>query len=236
MKTTPSLPLFVDDYEAATAHLSLEEDGAYMRLLRLCWRTPGCSIPADPAWIMRKLRVDEATYDRVVAPIIKEFFRCSRARIYQKRLVQEFAYVESLSKVRKEAGKRGGINRALKNNEKLSSKANGLPEPNGKQNEGKAKAPIPIPTPTLFPLDKSNGASDSDVQFWANAKAYLRPFTQGDPGKLVGKWLKEQGKELTIGAITAAQVERAVNPVEYMQGYFRRHGKQAATEPERPIC
>ena len=32
---TPYFPLHVADYEAKTAHLTIEEDGAYMRLLRL---------------------------------------------------------------------------------------------------------------------------------------------------------------------------------------------------------
>ena len=70
----PTLPLFVDDYEAATAHLTLEEDGAYMRLLRLCWRTPGCSIPDDHAWIRRRMRATEEQYETVIKPLIKEFF------------------------------------------------------------------------------------------------------------------------------------------------------------------
>lgn len=32
----PYFPLYVDDYEADTPHLTLEEDGAFSRLLRLC--------------------------------------------------------------------------------------------------------------------------------------------------------------------------------------------------------
>ena len=37
----PYFPLYIADYDSKTAHLTLEEDGAYLRLLRLCWRTPG---------------------------------------------------------------------------------------------------------------------------------------------------------------------------------------------------
>ncbi len=80
-------------------------------------------------------------------------------------------------------------------------------------------------TDTEVPLAKANGAShDPNKIFWDNAKAFLQPHLKGDPGKLVGKWLRENGKELTIGAITAAQLERAANPLEYIPGYFRRHG------------
>ncbi len=230
MSGVPSLPLFVDDYEAATAHLSVEEDGAYLRLLRLCWRTPGCSVPDDPQWIARKMRVDDATFERVVVPVIREFFRRSRGRLFQKRLRAEFCYVSELSRVRKEAGKKGGSAKAQKTKGNGASKDTGLPE----QPDSKAVAPTLTLTPTLSPEDKSSGRPkadvDPDVEFWTNAKAFLKPFTRGDPGALVGKWLREQGKELTIGAITAAQVERAVNPVEYIPGYFRRHGRGHAEE------
>ena len=64
----PYFPMYPSDFEAKTSHLTLEEDGAYNRLLRLCWMTPGASIPDDDAWIMRRMRVDQATFDRVVRP------------------------------------------------------------------------------------------------------------------------------------------------------------------------
>ena len=35
MSDIPYLPLYVNDFEGDTAHLSLEEDGAYNRLIRL---------------------------------------------------------------------------------------------------------------------------------------------------------------------------------------------------------
>ncbi|WP_260928198.1 YdaU family protein [Novosphingobium sp. 9] len=141
----PSLPLFVDDYEGATAHLTLEEDGAYMRLLRLCWRTPRCSIPDDHEWIKRRLRVDQDTFDRVVAPIIDEFFKRSRGRIFQKRLLQEFEYANDRKAKRKEAGKKGGTAKALKDKDKAPSNANLLPE----QNSSNAVAPRPTPDQTI---------------------------------------------------------------------------------------
>ncbi|MGH3055781.1 MAG: DUF1376 domain-containing protein, partial [Gaiellaceae bacterium] len=50
MSELPFLPLWIAKYEAKTSHLSFAEDGAYMRLLRLCWVTPGGTLPADDAW------------------------------------------------------------------------------------------------------------------------------------------------------------------------------------------
>lgn len=232
----PSLPLFVDDYEAATAHLTVEEDGAYMRLLRLCWRTPRCSIPDDPEWIMRRLRVDRATYDRLIVPIIGEFFKRSRGRVFQKRLLQEFDYAVSAKRAKKEAGKKGGIAKAQKNNEKQSSNASILPEANAKQ----SASPQPQPQPHSITLADANDElgkidpveppvepdpPDPDKLFWDGAKAYLG----ASRASMIGKWVKNHGREAAAKAITEAQVNRAVDPIPYIERVLRG---QAATASE----
>ena len=120
----PYIPLYVADYEADTAHLSLEEDGAYLRLLRLCWRTPGCSVPADPKWIMRKMRVSADDYYRVVEPLIDEFFTRGLDRVFSARLQAESERINDTHKKRSDAGKRGNEKkRALKTNDKVSRPA-----------------------------------------------------------------------------------------------------------------
>ena len=108
MTALPYMPLFVDSFEAATAHLTFEEDGIYNRLLRLCWRTSGCSIPADPVWIARMIRCDLNTYHAKVSPVLQEFFTVETGRIYQKRLRKEWHYTRELSEKRAAAGKKGG--------------------------------------------------------------------------------------------------------------------------------
>ena len=124
MSALPYMPLFVDDFEAATAHLTFEEDGVYNRLLRLCWRTSGCSIPADPVWIARLMRCDLNTYHDLVAPILKEFFTVDNGRIYQRRQRKEFAYTRDLAQKRAAAGRKGGRPaNPLETAEKSKSKA-----------------------------------------------------------------------------------------------------------------
>ena len=150
----PHLPLFVDDYDAATAHMTLEEDGAYLRLLRLCWRSPRCTIPADDDWIMRRLRVDQGTYDRVVRPLIKEFFKQSRGRLFQKRLLQEYGNAVDRQQRRKEAGKKGGEAKASKNKDKGASNALAKAE----QTHGNAVASNPT-QPISTSLEEPDGSS-----------------------------------------------------------------------------
>lgn len=236
----PSLPLFVDDYEAATAHLTIEEDGAYMRLLRLCWRTPRCSIPDDAEWIMRRMRVDQATYDRLVVPIIEEFFKRGRGRVFQKRLLQEFEYATAAKKAKKEAGKKGGIAKAQKNNENSSGNATVLPEANGKQNA----SPQPQPQPHSITLPNGNAAEpekpgvqpelpvDPDKAFWDDTKAYLGKSRSG----LIGKWVSEFGRDAVTGAVRAAKAEGdgagAVDPPAFIAACLR-NGQRRAEAAQR---
>lgn len=127
------MPFYIDDFEAATAHLSFAEDGAYNRLIRLCWRTNNCSVPNDPKWIIRRLRATQEEFDTIIKPIIAEFFTVNRGRIYQKRLRSEFDKAERTFEARSSAGKKGVEAKALKSKENTSSQANGLLKANGKQ-------------------------------------------------------------------------------------------------------
>jgi hypothetical protein len=81
----------------------------------------------------------------------------------------------------------------------------------------------------VIPLANANG----EAAFWAGARAYLAPHVKGDPGSLIGKWLRQHRKEMTVAAINAAQLEKALSPVAYIEGYFRRHSVRA--QPTVPL-
>jgi len=132
MAKLPYMPLYVDDYEAATAHLTVEEDGIYNRLLRLCWRTPGCSIPNDDNWIERQMRMRGKFLK--IKPILTEFFKLKQGRWTQKKQRVLFCSASSTFQARSAAGKKGAIAKALKTKEKGSSKASNLNKP-GLSNE-----------------------------------------------------------------------------------------------------
>jgi len=167
MSTHPFIPLYVDDFEAATAHLSLEEDGVYNRLMRLCWRTPGCSIPADEVWIARKIRLSPEDFDRIARPVLSEFFGMSRGRYFQKRLREEYDDISRKISARKEAGKRGGSAKAAKTKGNSSSNAmillqdtRAFPEPEPKPDPYKEPPMVPQGTPTLSLLPEEPSRPD----------------------------------------------------------------------------
>lgn len=146
-------PLFPDDFEADTAHLTLAEDGAYNRLLRLCWRTPGCSIPADREWIYRRMRASSDEDRRVIDVVIEEFFIETKQRLSNARLMREFLDASEKHERRKNAGKKGGLSKPLKTKKNGASNAKAMhkqpepepePEPNMFSNENTPLTPQPI--------------------------------------------------------------------------------------------
>ena len=94
-------------------------------------------------------------------------------------------------------------------------------------------------TETDSSVAKATGAEapqvDPEKAFWSDGKAYLKPRVKGDPGALINKWLRERGKPLTMAALSAAQIERAVDPAAYCEGYFRRHGQNGQPQPVVPL-
>jgi uncharacterized protein YdaU (DUF1376 family) len=146
----PYFPMYPSDFEAKTSHLTLEEDGAYNRLLRLSWMTPGCSLPDDPAWIARRMRIDAATFERVVAPLLDEFFTRAKGRITNAKLTDIFNESNEKHSRRVEAGKLGGRPPKYQHTkEKMKSNAKAMP-----------KQPEPEPEPDKEDMGKPISLAD----------------------------------------------------------------------------
>lgn len=88
-------------------------------------------------------------------------------------------------------------------------------------------------TETDIPVDKSTDAgASSDKQFWDNSIAYLGGNSKRS---LVGKWRRDYGMDETAKAITASQLERAVDPVAYIERVLRLGKSARAKAPAVPI-
>lgn len=134
----PYFPMYPTDFEADTSHLTMAEDGAYNRLLRLMWMTPGCSLPDDDEWIMRRMRCQSDADRAVVATVLAEFFTRKGGRIINPRLAREFAKSDVAHKRRVSAGSKGGKAKALQTKENAPSNATAMP-----------KQPEPEPEPDI---------------------------------------------------------------------------------------
>ena len=89
MAAHPGLVIWTDAYLADTTHLTDAEHGRYLLLLMLMWRTPGCRIPNDDAWLARHFRRTVGEVKSDLRPIIAEFCKTDGNWIWQKRLKQE---------------------------------------------------------------------------------------------------------------------------------------------------
>jgi uncharacterized protein YdaU (DUF1376 family) len=147
----PYFRMYPTDYEAKTAHLSMIEDGAYSRLLRLCWSQPDCSLPDDDEWIMRRMRARTDEEREAVKTVLTEYFSREKQRVFNKRLSEEHAHANERHRTASENGKKGGRPaNAMKEKEKDQSyglaeekRAGKLKKANQNHNQNHNIPPLP---------------------------------------------------------------------------------------------
>ena len=94
-----------------------------------------------------------------------------------------------------------------------------------------SETPPETETETEETLAKANDADASpEKQFWQQAVGYLGEAKR----PLVGRWCRDFGQAETAKAITVAQVERAVDPIAYIERTLRgaRKSSEAAKAGE----
>ena len=134
--------MYPSDFEAKTSHLTLAEDGAYNRLLRICWMTPGCTMPADEAWIMRRARAITDDDKAAVLAVLAEFFTVNNGRYSNAKLMRVFHDAKEAHEKRKNAGAKGGKAKVANSKDIRHSNAQAMP-----------KQPEPEPEPDISNRD-----------------------------------------------------------------------------------
>lgn len=96
----------IGDYAKDTAHLSMLEDGAYRRLLDICYATEK-PLPSDERAIFRLVRAQTKAEREAVKAVLGDFFKLKDDGWHQKRCDEEIAAAtEKSQKARDSAGKR----------------------------------------------------------------------------------------------------------------------------------
>lgn len=191
-------PLYPDDFEADTAHLSLAEDGAFNRLLRLCWRTPGCSVPADREWIYRRLRARTDDERAVVDVVIDEFFVTKNGRLSNARLTKEWLAANEAHERRKNAGSKGGRSKALKTKDQKPSNA-----------RAKLKQPEPEPEP-LEEEPKGSRARKRATRLsedWVCPEEWIDEAVAAGLGSHEARQLAEQMRDWSLSSPKGAKLD-----------------------------
>lgn len=223
----PYFPLFPDDFEADTPHLTMLEDGAYNRLLRLCWRSPRCQVPADEAWLFRKLRARSDDEQAAVRAIVEEYFDAKGGMLTNPKLLKIWNESNASYERRAKAGSKGGRAKSLKNNDVASSNTTAMlkqPEPEPYRDtlvtEGKPSVPNGAEAP-----------NPDKVMFDAGVKLLTSAGSKPSQARsILGKWRKLHGAEAVIAALGKAQREGAIEPIGFIEGCFRQRRQSAGAE------
>lgn len=215
MAEFPAMPLWTDAYLADTSHLTTIEHGAYLLLLMVAWRSHDKRLPDDDVKLAKYARVTKAQWVRL-RPVLQEFFKVKDGYWTQGRLTDEAEAVRQHRERQSKAGKASALKRKGRHSTTVQPEYNQEP------------TPYSYSTPNNS-VSKDTGASaSSDKVFWDSAKAYLG----GSKASLIGKWVRDYGREETAKAIAAAQVERAVDPVSYISRILhKRGGEEEMTMP-----
>lgn len=131
----------IGDYDSATMHLSWDEDMAYSRLLRVCYRLEK-PIPLDKAQTYRLVRAETKEQREAVDRVLREFFTPQDDGWHNKRAAREIAQYQRQAGVNRELGKRGGRPRKTDSDNEPEPNRN----PNHKPittNQDKPTSPIP---------------------------------------------------------------------------------------------
>lgn len=108
------MPLYTDAYLADTTHLTLEEHGAYCKLLITMWRNGGW-LPSADEKVARFLGVSIKKWQKL-KPVLQDFFHHDGDTFTQKKLQKIFAANKQRAEKNADNGSKGGKAKALKNN------------------------------------------------------------------------------------------------------------------------
>lgn len=249
----PYLPLYIDDYEAATAHLTLVEDGAYNRLLRLLWRSPNCSIPDDDAWVFRRLRAVSDEEKAAILTVIDEFLQRKAGLITSPRLLREFKKADETSRKRSEAGKKGGRPKAIEKTDKEV-------KPGFSFDKARQSIPEPEPEPDIYgggggsayarEADPISEHQPEPFRVQLLAAMGIGPDGIVGPSKFIGgqgdmaeakRWLDLPGMTegailAEIRALTASKQDGPPKSFRYFTAAMQRLSGQLTAKPLQPTA
>jgi hypothetical protein len=209
-----------DFYALSTA----EEFKAALTLWFKCWsQVPAASLPNDDR-VLAHLSGAGAKWKKVKDMALRGFVLCSDGRLYHTVVAEKANDAWAKRQSFRERSKKGNSKRwGSQKDEPMQSQT----DPSAIL-EGVPKGVLELPKgegegEREYSVAKATAAeAASDKIFWDGAVSYL-----GGKRSLIGKWCKQYGKPETGRAITAAQLERAVDPVSYIERTLRRANAEA---------
>jgi uncharacterized protein YdaU (DUF1376 family) len=103
----------IKDWTRDTAHLSIEEEGVYRRLIDHYYESE-MPIPQETQWVIRRLRL--ATHEQALSVVLNEFFFLSDDGYHHARCDKEIKGYHGKAGANRENGKLGGRPKKAKEN------------------------------------------------------------------------------------------------------------------------
>ncbi len=242
MSKAPSMPLFTDAYLGDTMHLSMEEHGAYLKLLIIHWRLLPKHPPDDDRRLARMLGVSVARWRKIKPVICDEvLYRIEAGELRQKRLEKEFRYVTERAQIARQNGRKGARARALSNKESDDPAGIATGVSLAACGSKPAKAAIPChhtqahtQTPMSVPKGPGDRTPSLAQSLWSDSPGsclnYLKGAGVSQPRSLLGKWRslavarlgREAGEAAVLAAVLAAERNHASAPEAYITKILQR--------------
>jgi len=256
-RTDAWMPLYIGDYLADTMHLNAQEHGAYLLLLMHYWRNG--PLLDDDKVLAGICRTSKTTWERHIATAVRAFFVHENGRLHQKRMDVEREKAAQISAKRREAGSRGGAEKAAR----VSNEINTPAVANAKQTPSKRVAnewqkpphagarasasPSQLQLPKkdteanasaepVGPAPADAPVPDARTSLWREGLPRLQRLTgkpAGSSRTLLGDLVKRAGDDcaLVSAALFEAEQARPIEPVPWLIRtiQFRRGDLRPAT-------
>lgn len=104
------MPLYVYDFLGSTAHLALDQQAAYLRLLMYAWKKNG-DVPADERSLLAITSMRRGRWKNAKDNILAFFYMSENGTLRQRRLDRELVRAQTMLNQRSEAGKASAAKR-----------------------------------------------------------------------------------------------------------------------------
>lgn len=182
--TEPYIPFYPADYLANTMHLTIEEHGAYLKLMFCMWRAGG-TLPDNDKKVCTMLSIGMKKW-QAIKPVIAPYFTYENGVFFQRRLAEELKKAEGKREERAISGSAGGKAKALKNKEAGLANATNLLQQNPSisdsyiSSEDKSSSDIdarkPAPDQCVLPEWIDRPAWDAFMEVRKAARAKNTPY------------------------------------------------------------
>lgn len=183
-------PHHIGDYARDTAHLSMVEEGAYRRLLDLCYATEK-PLPLDREKLYRLARATTEEEKQAISIVLGEFFIDGDGGWYHKRVREEIKKASAKTKAARDNGKKGG---------RPVTRPVSIGQPSGfqsaKPNETHSKAPN-----SQTPIANSQEPKKREE---AQRSRGSRLPADWQPSEILKAWAEKERTDLDITATIAA--------------------------------